>query len=240
MNYTTQNVRKQLFELADEKYKDFSSSLIPNSGELIGVSLPELKALAKSIAADGWREYLDSAETVYFEEIMLYGFVIGFAKADFDAIEPYIRCFVPGISNWSVCDSVCAALKVAKKQPERMFEFLGEYFLSENEFDVRFAVVMLNFHFVKDEYICRIFEILDSITHEGYYVRMACAWCISTCLIKFPGETLKYLEHCSLDDFTFNKALQKSIESYRVKPEMKELLRRMKRRQPKSHRSGEA
>jgi 3-methyladenine DNA glycosylase AlkD len=161
---------------------------------------------------------------------MLCGFIIGFVKSDFDTVEPYIRAFIPKITNWSTCDSVCAGLKIAKKQPERVFEFLLPFTASEREFDVRFALAMLDFHFVNEKYIEKIFEILDGITHEGYYVRMASAWCLSTCLIKFPDKALEYLSCCKLDDFTFNKALQKSIESYRVKPEMKQVLKQMKRK----------
>ncbi len=37
------------------------------------------------------------------------------------------------------------------------------------------------------------------------------------------------MKNCTLDDFTFNKSLQKAVESYRAAPEDKELLRKMKR-----------
>ena len=78
-------------------------------------------------------------------------------------------------------------------------------------------------------YIDKVLEILNKIQYEGYYVKMAVAWAISVCYIKFPKETFKLLQENSLDDFTYNKALQKIIESYRVSEEEKKTIRAMKR-----------
>ena len=40
---------------------------------------------------------------------------------------------------------------------------------------------------------------------------------------------MEYLKNNKLDDFTYNKALQKIIESKRVKNEEKEIIKKMKR-----------
>ena len=60
---------------------------------------------------------------------------------------------------------------------------------------------------------------------------MANAWAVSLCLIKYYDETIKYLKSktCKLDDFTYNKALQKARESFRITNEQKEELQKMKR-----------
>ena len=39
--------------------------------------------------------------------------------------------------------------------------------------------------------------------------KMAIAWAVSICYIKFLDLTSDYLKHNTLDDFTYNKALQK-------------------------------
>ena len=46
-------------------------------------------------------------------------------------------------------------------------------------------------------------------------------------------ETLAYLRDSRLDDWTYNKALQKITESYRVSPEGKAQIRAMKRKSEK-------
>ena len=58
---------------------------------------------------------------------------------------------------------------------------------------------------------------------------MAVAWAISYCLIKFYDETTKYLESAKIDKFTYNKSIQKAIESYRITKEQKEFLRTLKK-----------
>ena len=70
----------------------------------------------------------------------------------------------------------------------------------------------------------------DSLKHEGYYCKMGVAWGIATAYAKFPDETHAFLLDNHLDDFTYNKAIQKMLESYRIPAEKKELLREMKRK----------
>ncbi|MNP75469.1 hypothetical protein D3C76_1725330 [compost metagenome] len=59
---------------------------------------------------------------------------------------------------------------------------------------------------------------------------MAVAWAISIGYVKLPEHTLTYLNSNTLDDFTYNKALQKITESYRVDQDTKMLIRSMKRK----------
>ena len=58
---------------------------------------------------------------------------------------------------------------------------------------------------------------------------MAVAWALSIYFIKLPGAVMPYLEHNHLDDWTYNKALQKITESFRVDQETKTIIRSMKR-----------
>lgn len=78
--------------------------------------------------------------------------------------------------------------------------------------------------FIDDEHIGQLLEEYDAIRHDGYYVKMAVAWALSVCFVKFPEITMQYLKQNALDDFTYNKTLQKIIESYRVDTETKKLI----------------
>ncbi|WP_156889724.1 DNA alkylation repair protein [Paenibacillus harenae] len=222
-------MKAQLIGMADEKYRKFSSALIPNIDNVLGVRLPELRKLAKQIAKGDWRTYLEQAENDYFEEVMLQGMVIGCVKTDIEEILRFTAAFVPRIDNWSVCDSFCAGLKAVKTNRRRVWEFLQPYLASEQEYEIRFGVVMLLDYYIEEEYIDRVLELLDHTKRDRYYVRMAVAWAISVCFVKLPERTTAYLESCALDDFTYNKALQKITESYRADPETKQRIRGMKR-----------
>lgn len=110
-----------------------------------------------------------------------------------------------------------------------MWEFLQPYFSSEKEYEIRFGVVMLLVYFMKEEYLDKIFAILDEIRHDGYYVKMAVAWEVSMCYVNFPEKTLAYLKENRLDDFTYNKSLQKIVESLKVSKEEKSFIKSLKR-----------
>lgn len=229
MNDFDKMVAKQLFDLSDEKYRKFSASLLPDVDNILGVRLPELRKLAKKIAKDDWRNFINVSDGRYFEEIMLQGMVIGYAKMDIEERLKYITEFIPKINNWSLCDSFCNGLKFTKDNMERIFEFIKPYLLSQKEFEVRFAVVMILDFYINERYINEILKLFDTVKHSGYYVKMAVAWAISICYVKFPNETMKYLRNNTLDDFTYNKSLQKITESLRVDKSAKELIRSMKR-----------
>ncbi len=223
-------IRDRIFDRADVEYKKFQNGLIPGESRMLGVRLPYLKELAKEIAKEDWREYLRNPQDEYFEEIMLQGLVIGFVKAAPEEILSYTAQFVPKITNWAVCDSFCTGLKLTKKHPGQFWDFILPYLKSGEEFNIRFAVIMMLAYFINDSYIDQVLLNLNNVQHEGYYVKMGVAWAISVCFVKYPEKTMAYLESCSLDDFTFNKSLQKILESYRVDPESKAVIRSMKRK----------
>ncbi|GGH23680.1 DNA alkylation repair protein [Paenibacillus segetis] len=225
-----QTIRELIMELAEEDYQKFSASLIPNINNVLGVRIPLLRNLAKQIVKGDWRTYLEHADQDYFEEVMLQGIVIGYIKADIEEILQYVRDFVPKIDNWSVCDSFCVGLKFVKTNRARVWDFLQPYLMSGKEYEIRFGVVMLLDYYIDEEYIERVLQCLDRINHEGYYVKMAVAWAVSICYVKLPEPTMTFLKGNSLDDFTYNKALQKITESYRVDQETKTIIRSMKRK----------
>lgn len=223
------SIKEQLIKLAEEDYKKFSSSLTPGAGNMLGVRIPVLRKMAKDIAKGDYREYYKEASSDTFEEKMLQGMVIGYIRADIEEILRLVKDFIPLIDNWALCDSFCAGLKITKRHKERVWDFIQPYLYSDKEFEIRFGVVMILDYYVDEKYAPKAFEHFDRIKHEGYYVRMAVAWAISVYFAKLPGITLEYMKNNRLDDFTHNKAIQKTIESYRVDQTMKEMIKTLRR-----------
>ena len=223
------DLRDKLFELSDDKFKTFHSRLCPNTDNIIGVRLPLLRQLAKEIAKGDWRNFLSNSKEEYYEEILINGLVIAYAKCDVEERLNYIESFVPKIDDWAICDSFCNTLKFVNKNKEIMWEFIQSYLKSYTEFEIRFAVVIILNYYITEDYIDLVLKTLDNIKHDGYYVKMAVAWAISMCFIKFEEKTMAYLKDNSLDDFTYNKSLQKICESLRIDKNTKELIKSMKR-----------
>lgn len=230
-----EEITAKLYDLAEEDYRAFNSRLLPGVSRIMGVRLPAMRKLAKETAKGDFRSYLEeahekiTADSIH-EEIMMQGLVIGYAKMEREEYRRYLDEFVPKISNWSVCDSCVSSYRFMKSDPEYWFDYLKTYGDSREEFELRFMIVAMMDHFVDEEHIDEILSICNKIHHDGYYVKMAAAWMLQVCYVKFPEKTKRLLENNCMDDFTHNKAIQKIRESYRVSREEKEELNRMKRK----------
>lgn len=223
-------IRKKLEELADEEYKKFHTGLCPKSSEILGVRVPILRNFAKEIIKEGnIEEYLENALNNSYEEILLQGMVLGLWKTNIETFSKYLEKFIPKINSWAVCDVSVAGFKITKKNMEYMWNFLQKYLKSNKEFELRFAIAMLLDFYITEEYIDEVLQILNNIKHEGYYVKMAVAWTLQVAFVKFPNKTMQLLKNNKIDDWTYNKALQKITESYRVDDKTKEKIRIMKR-----------
>ncbi len=230
MPYNLQTVRERLFKESDEKYGKFSSGLLPDTENILGVRLPVLRKFAKEIVKNnGENEYLKESNLHYFEEIMLQGMVIGFLKEDYQSVKKRIKSFIPKIDNWSVCDSFCCGLKIVKGNEDDFLEFLMPYLYSKKEFEVRFGVVILLDYYINEKYIDTVLEILDAIQHDGYYAKMAVAWAVSMCYVKYPQKTFRFLKKTSLNSWTVNKSIQKITESLKVDSKSKQKIVTLKR-----------
>lgn len=229
------NIRTELMQFQEENYQTFSSSLIPNSKPLLGVRIPVLRKLAKEIAKEeDWILFLEEGAEKYFEEMTIKAFVIGYAKADIEVILEQAGRFIPKISDWSVCDSFCSTFQIAKKNRQRVWEFLMPYLKSDKEFELRAAAVLMMDHYLTEEYIEQVLAAYNQISPVGYYTQMGVAWGIATAYAKFPKQTMTFLQENTLDNFTYNKAITKMLESYRVPTEDKAILRGMKREKNKT------
>lgn len=228
---TKHNIKDVLNENRDEKFREFTSALIPGARPLIGVRVPVLRKIAKEIAKGDWQAYLKEASEDSYEEVAIKGFVIGYVKADFDELLPYIAEHIEKINDWSLCDGFCSNLKMVAKHRDEFLEFLLPYAKIDDEYKQRVVAVMLMDYYLTEDSIDRSLEILDSLKNERYYCKMAVAWAIATAWAKHREKAYRYMQegNNTLDNWTFNKAVQKMLESYRVSDEDKTMLRKMKR-----------
>ena len=228
-----EEIRKELFKLQDKKYQEFHKKLCPGTENIIGVRIPVLRNYAKQLLKEhDFYLLINKIGNMYYEEIVLQGMIIGQTKEkDFAKIKKLIQDFIPKIDNWAVCDVFCAGLKFTTKYEKEMWQLIQEYLKSNKEFHLRFAIVMILDFYIKEEYLDKDLEIFNNIKSDKYYVQMAVAWAISICLIKYYDKTIEFLKsgNCKLDNFTYNKSLQKARESYRISNEQKEELQSMKR-----------
>jgi len=216
----------ELYSLEDLKYKEFHSKLIL-SDKLIGVRTKELKRMAKTIARSNYKEFFKQNNHKLYEENIVHGLILGYLKLDFNDLNPLIDDFIPYIDNWAVCDLTVSNLKIFSKNKDIGFIEIKKYLKDNNPWINRFGYVLLLNYYIDDKYIDKIFKLCSNYKDE-YYVKMAIAWLVSMCYIKYKDKTLEFLNNNILDKWTYNKTIQKIIESNRVSKEEKLILKGMK------------
>ena len=136
------------------------------------------------------------------------------------------------LDNWCTVDTFCAALrKVVKHHEDDFLNSKVENLLkSKDEFATRAGLVCLLDFYVKPEYLHLIFDRIESLKNrKEYYIKMSIAWLLAECFIKYPEITYDYLRHSNLEKWTFNKAISKICDSYRVEKSAKERLKKLRR-----------
>ena len=218
----------ELFSLQDRDYGTFQSKIVPtvDTDRIIGVRTPSLRTFAKSLYKDNGKDtFLSSLPHQYFDEDQLHAFVISLEK-DFDKCIRYVEAFLPYIDNWATCDQLSP--KVFKKNPERLLPYIEVWIKSDKIYTVRFAIGMLMQHFLDAEFDLKYVDMVAGVHSEEYYINMMSAWYFATALAKQYDSVLPYLEEKRLDAWVHNKAIQKSVESYRITDEQKAYLRTLK------------
>ena len=225
---TQEEIRVILNEMAEERYRHFSASLLPGIDNILGVRLPNLRMVAKKIAKEDWKLCMAWKDKKYFEETMLQAMVLGYAKADINELLAVLASFIACIDNWSVNDSLCSSFKAAKQYQQEVWDFLMGYKDSSNEFEARFVAVMLRAYYINDNYIDKTLEVLGNIDTTKYYASMGTAWAFADAWAAYSTKTKKFLKEHTPDSVTYYKILQKCPQSYKISIEDKEYIKKEK------------
>lgn len=251
--------------LTDARYRERHLRVVNALPErrVLGLHSPEIKQVAKQLSRDGGEVVMPdgtqqfcangaevirafeavSNESLCYEETVIWGYLINLEKCSLDERLAMLSRYVPVLDNWAVCDSYCAHAKwMARVNKEALWAFLGRWFDSEREFEVRFAVVVAMCYFLNEEWLVRVFQRIDSLDFniikseyktvkgklkkaqrgtvqgtEPYYVRMGVAWLLATALAKFPNETRAFVRSSNLPEDIVKLYIRKARESFRTR-----------------------
>lgn len=223
------NIQKKLYELQDKKYGDFQANLTPTMTResIIGVRVPQLRALAKEVKKDPACEaFLQSLPHQYYDENMLHSILLCDSK-EYDKSIEYVEAFLPYVDNWAVCDTLSP--KVFKKNKDKLIRKADEWSHSKETYTCRFGLKMIMTHFLDEDFKQEYLDYPASIRSDEYYINMMIAWLFATALAKQWEATIPYIEENRMEKWTHNKTIQKAVESYRITPEQKEYLKTLRR-----------
>ena len=221
-------IQEGLFKLQDAKYGDFTAKLIPTLDRktIIGVRAPALRKYAKEISGSKEaKAFIKRLPHKYLEENGVHSALIGNIK-DFNECIEEVERFLPYVDNWATCDSLLP--EVFSKHKKELLKHIKTWIKSDHVYTVRFAIGMLMKHFLDDDFDEKYLKMVSRVKSDEYYTKMMIAWYFATALAKQYETTFPYIENMTLDSWTHNKAIQKSVESYRITDEQKETLKKFR------------
>ncbi len=225
---TSENIRKELFDMQDTGYRDMQIKIIPNvpADSIIGVRTPQLRKFAgQLVKTEDVGDFLNELPHRYFDENQLHAFIISGMK-DYDKCMDEVDRFLPFVDNWATCDQMSP--KVFKKHRQELADKTKIWIASSETYTVRFGIGMLMEHFLDEDFDPEYPETVAKVRSEEYYVNMMIAWYFATALAKQYEAVLPFIEEQRLDVWTHNKTIQKAVESYRIDPDKKEYLKSLK------------
>ena len=216
------DIKEKLFAMKEEKYGDFSASLMPDMPRerVIGVRIPKLRAFVKEISGNT-SDFISSLPHYFFEENNLHAFIIS-SISDFDRCVSEVDRFLPYIDNWATCDSLRPPC--FSKNKDKLLEYIYRWIRSDKVYTVRFAIEMLMVHY-SDDYA----KLVASVRSEEYYVNMMIGWYFATALTKRWDSVIYFIEESLISPVARKMAIRKGIESLAIPNERKAYLRELSR-----------
>lgn len=90
------------------------------------------------------------------------------------------------------------------------------YIARGTEFSQRFGYILLLGCYMAEEYLPRIFSLLEQAHTQYYYTHMGAAWLIAEVLVKFYECGVSFLQTTALDAKTDQQSHPEARESYRL------------------------
>ena len=221
-------VVERLKKVSDNKYKEFQAKLVPNisSDLILGVRTPDMRKIAKEINdTEEAKKFLNQIPHKYYEENLVHMFLIAMIK-NFDLCVEELNKFLPYVDCWPVSDQ--SSPKVFSKNHDKLISIIKKWISSEHVYTARFGIRILMNEFLGDDFKEEYLSIVANKKGEDYYLKMMIAWYFATALAKKYDDTIIYFENHMLDEWVFNKAIQKAVESFRVTDEHKLYLKSLK------------
>ena len=229
INYTWNNKTYNDFinylkKISDPKTKEFNEKIINTKYEILGISMPVLRTIAKDISKTNYLEFFKYINNTYYEEVMIEGLLLSYIKDNNSFLELFNK-FIYKIDNWALCDTCINSYKIMKEND--FSDIAYSLILDSQEFIQRVGYIILLCYYIDDNHIDSIIS-LSLKESSYYYVNMAISWLLAESFVKYRTKILELLKSKKLSPFVQNKTISKIRESLKVSKEDKELVKSLR------------
>ncbi len=222
------SIQTALMACQDPEYRDFQCKLMPtvDPARVIGVRMPDLRRLARELrGTPEAAAFLGALPHQYYEENNLHGLLLS-EEAGYAATISGLEAFLPYVDNWATCDLLSP--RAFRAHPEELPGQIFVWLESGAAYTVRFALGMLMKYYLEEAFQPVYLDWAAGVHSGEYYVNMMLAWYFATALAKQWEAAFPYVKERRLSLWVHNKTIQKAVESNRITPEGKAVLRALR------------
>jgi len=210
-----------LESLKNSEKIEWTKKILNTEMPVLAIKTPVISNIVKEISQGNYFSFLELNLDDYYESLAVCGSLISKTN-DFEVMKKYLDKYVIKIDNWASCDLLSFNINGNEKQ---FYNLASEYVKNDKPFIRRVGLNIFFKMIDNDEYIDKIFKVMNSFYDEThYYVNMMNAWLFCECFIKRRDKTIDFLKSHKLNKFTINKGISKCRDSYRVSKEDKQML----------------
>jgi len=221
-------LNEYLHSIKNKDKIDFEKRVVNTKKECLAIPAPVQKNIVKEIYKGNYISFLDIMPHDNHTILLICAYLISKIK-DFDTQIKYINKLSKYIDNWSVVDTIKFSIK---NNEEKYFNYAIKMLNSKRCFDRRIGVRILFNYKRNQDYIDKVFSLIDNLSNEKeYYVNMAAAWLLCDIFIVDKNKAYKYYKVNKTNSFIINKSISKCRDSFRVSKEDKELLLKYRKKE---------
>ena len=173
-------IQKKLKENVDEEYKTFLAGMIPTTKKVYGVRMPVINEIVKENKDAG----IPLVETLWknasHEERLIAAKILGkHAKKNPDKTFQLVYDYSNDLHDWAICDTLATqSLKpLVEKYKKEFWQLSDELITSKNEWQRRFALVVIEYYTRYPEDHVRIKKQIAKVKNDDtFYVKKAVKW----------------------------------------------------------------
>lgn len=229
------NVRDELQNLTENKYRLFTQKLIPSKPKetILGVRIPVLRKLVKSSLprkdperSAAIRNFLKD-EPYFLEELTFQSLCVN-ESTTLSELNENLTILLPRIDNWSSCDIISP--RILQREFSSFAPTLADWSTGHGLYGIRFVCQIAIEHALGDCFDEDIHRLVLSLpTHNHYYLEMGKAWYIASAVCKNWDVVITDIERMTIDPVVHNLAIKKGRESRLLSQEQKDYLLSLKR-----------
>ncbi len=222
-NILTDKLREEFFTLADKGYADFQQRTVKtNSLPIIGVRMPIIQKMAKTLAKENPIAYINE-KSEYYEEQLLKILITAYLDIPVEKRLDMAKPLLIACDNWAVCDGFCSAIKPKKEDLPVLYKRAEKFSVRKPLYLSRCGIVLLFQNFTNTpERVVSVYERVSEKYKGEYYRDMAIAWGIATLCTHNPEFMCEYIKNSPMEKGIIKMAAQKVRDSRCISREIKD------------------